>query len=169
MPSTLLRLAVALLAFGLGVSVTTLWIAYRTPEVNIKADTCMFKTHPLPPMPPVQPILPMLPAPPMDEPPPPPQPMRGAISGGILNGKAISKPAPVYPAVARAARASGAVYVQITVDESGKVIFAKAVSGHPLLQQAAVEAAYESRFAPTRLEGQPVKVSGTISYNFVLQ
>jgi protein TonB len=61
------------------------------------------------------------------------------------------------------------VYVRITVDESGRVISAEAVSGHPMLRQATVEAAYKARFAPTRLEGQPVKVSGAISYYFARQ
>ncbi len=92
----------------------------------------------------------------------------GPISGGVLNGKAISLPKPPYPAVARAARASGTVTVQVTVDESGKVISARAVSGHPLLQQAAVQAAYGAKFSPTQLSGQPVKVTGVITYNFVL-
>ena len=111
-----------------------------------------------------------------DEPPPPPKPTptpppkpRAPISGGVLNGKAISKPTPPYPAVAKAARASGTVVVQITVDEGGKVISAAAVSGHPLLRQAAVQAAYGARFSPTLLSGQPVKVTGTITYNFNLQ
>lgn len=89
------------------------------------------------------------------------------INAGVLNGKAISLPKPEYPAVARAARASGRVVVQVTIDESGKVISARAVSGHPLLQAAAVQAAYGARFSPTQLSGQPVKVTGTISYNFV--
>jgi protein TonB len=86
-----------------------------------------------------------------------------------LNGKAISKPQPAYPAIAKAARASGTVTVQVTVDESGRVISANAVGGHPLLQQAAVAAARQARFSPTLLSGQPVKVNGVITYNFVLQ
>ena len=59
--------------------------------------------------------------------------------------------------------------MQIVVDESGKVTSAKAVSGHPLLLQAAVQAAYQARFSPTLLSGQPVKVSGIITYQFNLQ
>jgi TonB family protein len=90
------------------------------------------------------------------------------VSGGILNGKVISKPSPVYPPLARAARAQGTVTVQILVDEEGYVISAEAASGHPLLQQAAVFAARQARFSPTLLEGRPVKVSGLITYNFVL-
>lgn len=90
------------------------------------------------------------------------------VEGAVLDGKAVSKPQPAYPPVARAARASGAVVVQITVDESGRVVSASAVSGHPLLQQAAVAAAREARFSPTLVSGQPVKVSGVLTYNFVL-
>jgi protein TonB len=110
------------------------------------------------------------PPPPAPKPTPTPAPKRTApVSGGVLNGKAISKPQPAYPPIAKAARASGTVTVQILVDESGRVVSASAVSGHPLLQQAAVSAARQARFSPTLLSGQPVKVSGVITYNFVLQ
>ena len=110
-----------------------------------------------------------------DEPPPPtpaptpaPKP-KTIVSGGVLNGKAISKPQPPYPAIARAARASGVVVVSVTVDESGKVISARGVSGHPLLINAAVQSAYGWRFSPTMLSGQPVKDNRTITFNFTLQ
>lgn len=97
--------------------------------------------------------------------PPPPK----TISGGVLNGKAISKPQPAYPAIAKAAKASGTVTVQVLVDESGNVVTASAVSGHPLLRASAVAAARQAKFSPTKLSGQPVKVTGVITYNFVLQ
>lgn len=97
--------------------------------------------------------------------PPPPK----TISGGVLNGKAISLPKPAYPAIAKAAHASGTVNVQVTVDESGNVISASAVSGHPLLRQSAISAARGAKFRPTMLSGQPVKVTGVIVYNFVAQ
>ena len=105
-----------------------------------------------------------------DAPPPPPSPKstpRAPISGGVLNGKAISLPKPAYPAIAKAARASGRVTVQVTVDENGNVISANAVSGHPLLKASAVSAARQAKFSPTKLAGQPVKVTGVIVYNFV--
>lgn len=89
-----------------------------------------------------------------------------SISGGVLNGKATDLPKPAYPAAARAVRASGAVNVQVTVDETGKVVSANAVSGHPLLRSAAEQAARNAKFAPTILSGKPVKVSGVIVYNF---
>jgi TonB family protein len=114
-----------------------------------------------------------------ETPPPAPSPAKGAsapetksetkdkiISGGVLNGKAISLPKPRYPAVGTAVKASGTVVVQVTIDENGNVISASAVSGHPLLRAAAVEAARDAKFSPTKLSGQPVKVTGVINYNF---
>ena len=89
------------------------------------------------------------------------------ISGGVLNGKASSLPKPAYPAAARAVGASGAVNVQVTIDEQGNVVSANAVSGHPLLRQAAQNAALEAKFSPTLLSGQPVTVTGVLVYNFV--
>lgn len=105
------------------------------------------------------------------EPPPPPAPTppRAPISGGVLNGRAISLPKPAYPAIARQAHASGTVVVQVVIDENGNVISAKAVSGHPLLQAVSVGAARQAKFSPTKLSGQPVKVTGVITYNFVAQ
>ncbi|HEX6187185.1 MAG TPA: TonB family protein [Pyrinomonadaceae bacterium] len=102
-------------------------------------------------------------------PPPPKPPVPKVVSGGVLNGKAISKPQPAYPPIAKAARASGTVTVQVLVDERGNVISANAVSGHPLLRPSAVAAARQAKFSPTLLSGQPVKVTGVITYNFVLQ
>jgi protein TonB len=108
-----------------------------------------------------------------EEPPPPaapsPTPRTAPISGGVLNGKAISLPKPAYPPIARAAHAAGTVVVQVLIDENGNVVSAKAVSGHPLLQAVAVSAARQARFSPTKLSGQPVKVTGVIQYNFVAQ
>jgi TonB family protein len=105
-----------------------------------------------------------------DVPPPPPPTLTSkptTVSGGVLNGKAISKPQPAYPPVAKAVHASGTVTVQVTVDESGNVVAAQAVSGHPLLQAAAVAAARQAKFSPTLLSGKPVKVTGVVTYNFV--
>src|SRR5688572_15976627 len=88
------------------------------------------------------------------------------ISGGVLNGKATSLPQPPYPPAARQVKASGTVMVQVLVDEKGNVVIAQAVTGHPLLRPAAVAAARQAKFSPTRLSGKPVKVSGVINYQF---
>ena len=91
------------------------------------------------------------------------------ISGGVLNGKAISLPKPAYQPIAKGANVSGTVNVQVLVDESGNVISARAISGHPLLKSSAESAARQARFRPTMISGQPVKVSGVILYDFVAQ
>ena len=105
-----------------------------------------------------------------EPPPPPPKPTPHApISGGVLNGRALHLVQPPYPAIARSAHASGQVVVQVLIDENGNVVAAHATSGHPLLTAAAVNAARSSKFSPTKLSGQPVKVNGVIIYNFVAQ
>ena len=86
---------------------------------------------------------------------------------GVVNGRAISLPRPEYPSMAKASRASGSVNVLVTIDETGKVIAARALGGHPLLQEVSEAAARAARFSPTSVKGVPVKVSGIIVYNFV--
>jgi protein TonB len=106
----------------------------------------------------------------MDEPPPSPgpKPILKPVSGGVLNGTAISLPQPTYPDTARRMRAAGTVTVEVVLDETGKVVSATATSGPAILREAAVQAALKAKFSPTKLSGQPVKVSGTINYKFAL-
>jgi TonB family protein len=92
---------------------------------------------------------------------------RAPIVGGVLNGRAIRLPKPHYPRSARDAGASGPVEVRVLIDETGKVISARAVSGHPELWKPSEDAASRAEFTPTKLSGQPVKVTGAIIYNFV--
>lgn len=110
-------------------------------------------------------------------PPPPPSiaasnstPMasRMKVSEGVLSGNTISNAQPVYPATAKAARASGPVQVQIAINEAGEVTEAKAISGHPMLRAAAVEAAKKWKFKPTELSGVPVKTQGVLNFSFTL-
>ena len=111
----------------------------------------------------------------MTEPPPPPPPApKPEIpkvvnqSTGVIKGNAIFLPKPIYSNIARQIRLQGDVTVQILIDENGNVISAKAVSGHPMLVPETLKAARQARFKPTTLSGQPVKVSGLITYNFTL-
>ena len=90
-----------------------------------------------------------------------------SISGGILNGKAVELPSATYPAAAKAVKASGTVAVQVMIDENGDVISATAISGHPLLRGSATDAAKAAKFAPTRINGAGVKVSGVLTYSFL--
>lgn len=103
---------------------------------------------------------------PKPTPQPTPKP-KTVVSGGVLNGKAISKPQPAYPPIARTAKPSGTVTVQVLIDEEGNVVSAKAVSGHRLLRKAAIDAAYQAKFSPTIVSGKRVKVSGVLTYEFV--
>jgi TonB family protein len=89
------------------------------------------------------------------------------IEGGLLNSKALSLPKPQFPEEARRVKASGKVTVAVTVDESGKVISAKAIDGPLPLRAAAEAAARQATFAPTTQDGITVKVSGTLTYDFV--
>jgi TonB family protein len=109
----------------------------------------------------------------IEEPPPqrvaptPPPPKILKVST-VLNGRAIQLPKPPYPQLAKIAGVTGVVTVQVLIDESGRVLSAQAISGHPLLRSAAAQAARQARFSPTMLGDQAVKVSGVITYNFTL-
>ncbi|HEU4765763.1 MAG TPA: energy transducer TonB [Pyrinomonadaceae bacterium] len=88
------------------------------------------------------------------------------IDADVEAGRALELPKPRYPELARKAHVSGQVTVQLLIHEDGTVMSAVAVSGHPLLYGVSVEAARQSRFSPTKVDGQPVKVTGVITYNF---
>ncbi len=90
------------------------------------------------------------------------------ISAGDLTAQALERPQPEYPPLARQNGVSGPVEVHILVDENGSVISATATSGHALLRAAAENAARAAKFKPPRVDGVPVRVTGVITYNFVL-
>ena len=154
-----LHIGIALLTFAISMTATKLWSDFFTPEV--KTLITERAVGPLAPMVNVNPAKPTITTHTVTT-------HSLTFNGGVLNRKAISKPAPAYPPIAKAAGAQGTVTVQILVDETGNVISAMAVSGHPLLQAAAVAAAKKTRFPPTMLSGLPVKITGVITYNFVL-
>ncbi|MFN7931050.1 MAG: energy transducer TonB [Blastocatellia bacterium] len=90
------------------------------------------------------------------------------VSGGTLQATAIKKVQPPYPAVAKAAGAEGPVQVTVTVNENGDVTTAQAVSGSPLLRDAAVEAGKQWKFQQTEVNGKAVPTQGTLTFNFTL-
>ncbi len=89
------------------------------------------------------------------------------IISGVVNGRAKYLPKPSYPAEAKPNRDGGVVDIKVLIDEQGNVIRAGPVSGAITLQNAARDVACKARFAPTRLEGRPIKVAGVITYAFV--
>ena len=109
-----------------------------------------------------------------DTPPPPPAPQpKPAVPpvlrvSVVLNSRALELPKPTYPRMAVQIHLQGTVTVQVLIDETGRVVSAKALGGHPLLVPEAQKAALQARFSPTKISDQPVKVSGVITYNFIL-
>lgn len=93
---------------------------------------------------------------------------KSAIWAGVVDRKALGKPAPLSPPLAGAARVVGTVAVSVFIDGSGKVVRAQVLSGHPLLRQSALEAACRARFSPTLVNGPPVWASGVLTYGFGL-
>lgn len=92
----------------------------------------------------------------------------GPVTVGPLVPYATRQQQPSYPATARQMRASGAVRVDIVVDETGEVEEITKISGHTLLQPAARDAIMKWRFRPFNRDGQAVKATGFVVFNFSL-
>ena len=108
-------------------------------------------------------------APPPPPPPPKPEtPKRINVGGNVQAAKAISRPQPMYPQLARQARIQGTVHLEAVIDETGKITDLRVISGHPLLVQAALDAVRQWRYQPTILNNTPVQVQTTIDVNFTL-
>ena len=88
--------------------------------------------------------------------------------GSAIIGMAVRRAEPVYPPAASSAGLAGSVLVEVIIDEHGYVITASAVSGDPLLKGSAVAAARGWLFKRTELDAAPVKVLGTLTFNFTL-
>jgi protein TonB len=98
----------------------------------------------------------------------------GGGGGPVRPGGDIKPPvrtvyvAPPYPDLARLARIQGLVVVECTIDPTGRVVDARIITGHPLLQNAALDAVRQWRYTATRLNGVPVAVLMTVTVNFTL-
>jgi TonB family protein len=100
---------------------------------------------------------------------PEPAPVGPTKGGQLQQPKLVSSVAAVYPANARTQRIQGDVVIDALVDASGKVAEVKMISGHPLLQQAAMDSLRLWRYAPARLNGDPIPVHIKVSVSFRLQ
>ncbi len=87
---------------------------------------------------------------------------------GSLIAYATRQAQPDYPAAARSMRATGMVKVEVTIDEAGQVSEVQKASGHSLLQGAARDAIRKWKFKPFVRDGQPVKATGFVTFNFSL-
>jgi protein TonB len=107
---------------------------------------------------------------PSEPPPPPAAPVTPSrVGGDIRPPRKIADVAPVYPELARAARVSGVVIIEATIDEEGNVRDARVLRSIPLLDRAAVEAVRQWRFTPTVLNGQVIPIVMTVTVNFRLE
>jgi len=103
-----------------------------------------------------------LPAPPTSS----QQPQKAKVLEGLVEGSVITRRKPIYPASARGMNAYGKVEVRILVSEAGRVVEATAISGHPALRAAAVDAARQWVYKPTTLNGVPVKAENILTFVF---
>jgi protein TonB len=100
-----------------------------------------------------------------DSPPPLPPPQAIRKSGGVVRGKVLKRVEPTNPTAAMS-RITGTVVVEVLVNEQGNVASARALSGHPVLQNAALSAARRWKFEPSKLNGTVVQATGQITFNF---
>jgi protein TonB len=122
-------------------------------------------------------------APPTDDPPPPPPPTPTPIvkptatpapdnvvrlTSKLTQGRVLRRAQPPYPVIAKQAHIQGSVQVQIDISETGAVTNVTLLSGHPLLRDAALQAAKQWLFLPTELNGQRVRAIGLLTFNFTL-
>ncbi len=82
--------------------------------------------------------------------------------------KLISSTRPVYPGAARQADIQGSVTVLATIDENGKVVGARALSGPMLLRQAAVDSVKQWKYSPGLVDGKPAHSQATVAVEFRL-
>jgi protein TonB len=104
--------------------------------------------------------------------PPPPRPVKRPperVSTGVQESKLVHRVDPVYPELARRARVSGVVILEVTVDEEGNVADIRVLRGHPLLDEEAVRAVRQWKYSPTLLNGEPVPVIATVTVIFSLR
>ena len=91
------------------------------------------------------------------------------VGGDVQESRAIHRPSPAYPPLARQARIQGTVLLEAIITKSGTIESLKVVQGHPMLVPAALEAVRQWRYRPTLLNGEPVDVITTIEVHFTLR
>ena len=101
-----------------------------------------------------------------DPPPPPKSAPALKVTKGAAAGAAVTKVSPIYPPIAKQMKAWGEVQVEITIDENGRVIEAKAISGPSVLRAAAEDAARKWVFRPIRVDGRSMKQRDVLTFNF---
>ena len=100
---------------------------------------------------------------------PPPKvatPQKLRVSSGVAEGLKEHDVQPTYPQMARIAHIQGDVILQAVISKSGIIENLRAVQGHPILIQAAMDAVKQWKYKPYILNGEPVEVETTIKVQF---
>jgi len=92
----------------------------------------------------------------------------GPVSVGSLLPYVTKQLAPAYPAAAKTMRTTGIVTIAVIIDEQGNVAEIKDIQGPTMLQSAAKDVIRKWRFKPFTKDGQAVRASGFVSFNFAM-
>jgi protein TonB len=90
------------------------------------------------------------------------------LTSTVSEGMLLQKTMPVYPIIAKATRTEGVVFLQATISRNGTIENLRVISGHPMLQKAAIDAVSNWRYRPYLLNGVPVEVETTVNVVFRL-
>lgn len=90
------------------------------------------------------------------------------VSSGVVNGMLLSPITPIYPPIAKAAHVEGSVVIEAVISKTGRVESLNVVSGPEMLRAVALDAIKQARYAPYRLNGDPVDVQTVITVVFRL-
>lgn len=98
------------------------------------------------------------------------QASHGKIMVGSIPGssKIVKYVRPVYPTEARKAHVQGIVSLQALIAKTGEVRELQVLSGDPKLVPAAIDAVKQWRYAPIRLNDDPVEIRTVIDVDFTL-
>jgi len=100
---------------------------------------------------------------------PPPRvatPQKLRVSQGVMDGQILRRVEPTYPQMAKIAHIQGDVVLQATISKTGAIENLRAISGHPILIQAALDAVRQWKYKPYELNNEPVEVETTIKVQF---
>jgi len=105
---------------------------------------------------------------PLIAPPPPTVSAKPAPVSRMMEGNLIHRVQPAYPALAKQARIQGSVVLRAIINREGVIENLQALSGPPVLEQAAIAAVKQWRYRPYLLGGEPIEVETQVTVNFSL-
>jgi protein TonB len=91
------------------------------------------------------------------------------IASEVAQANLVSSVSPEYPGLARAARVQGTVFLLASISSEGTVTDLIVLQGHPLLNDAAIQAVKQWRYKPQLVGGQAMPVQTTVTVNFSFQ